>query len=1026
MAKHLLPLWRRRVPRRVLALCAAATTAVPLWAMPADAGGKTAPAGPGFAVNDVEVQEASSGSTTATITVSLSEAPKKAVTVQYVTADGTATGGTDYTSVSGTLTFGAKETAKTLAIPITGDRLDEDDETFSLLLSGASGAVINDDRGVVRILDDDPSPSLVVSDAQALEGDSGTSPLRFDVRLSAPSGRPVTVLATTVDGTAHAGDDYTDVSRTLVFAPGDVLQTVVVDALPDDLDEADEMMRLLLQDVTNATIADGSGLGRILDDDGPATPTIEATDPGSPSRSTTPRVRGFSASGSTVRLYAGDCTGTPLTSGAASTFASPGLPVTVPANATTQLRAQTVSATSGRLSTCSTAFPYTVDTQAPAPLSGPALNPVGPSSNPLPLLSGTAEPGSTVTVYAGSCSGTPLVTTEAAQAAAGIGVPVPRNATTALATTVTDAAGNVSPCATGPSYTHDDVRPAAPTNVRTNPASPNEANSVSVLGSSEPGTTVQLFASPDCSGPALGSQPVTFGSFSIGGVMTLEDATTSFSAAATDAAGNRSVCSASYDYVDPAPVAVARPTFQQASPPSPYTLSPGQSTVQVTFQGSTATSSPVDLYADPMCSTLVGPTFVTGTTWQLNRDLMRGTYGFSVGSRSSDGSVLCTALPTYVVQQGTASYPDANEPNDTTPTPVSAPVDVLAAISPPGDVDTYAFTVTQQSTVQLDATEANPGDCTALAIDPTVVLVDSTGNAFAENDDIDPMGNYCSRLTVDLAPGDYVARVTASSFSPDAVFPYRFQLQSTPAAPPGDGNDDPSTAPVTGPSSVQTGTVSATDTDWYRVTLPQLSDVHLWATAPGGGCTQGLRDGAVAITSLSAPVLVQDSGSAADGCPSLDPNTDPRPRSLPAGPYAVGVAGGSATPYELHLQLGPPTPVPSEFEPNDNPGQAQPLRSRDAVTGNLFAGDQDWFRVDLPQEQLMDVETAFTSGCSNPHVRVEVRGQSGGPVIAPVTDFMPPGCSSGRYDLPPGVYLLRVFSDDASPGGYRLHLTPFV
>ena len=77
-------------------------------------------------------------------TVSLSRATRAAVTVAYATADGTATAGSDYTATSGTLTFAAGETEQTVSVPVLDDAHDEGEETLTLRLSAATGAVIAD------------------------------------------------------------------------------------------------------------------------------------------------------------------------------------------------------------------------------------------------------------------------------------------------------------------------------------------------------------------------------------------------------------------------------------------------------------------------------------------------------------------------------------------------------------------------------------------------------------------------------------------------------------------------------------------------------------------------------------------------------------------------------------------------------------------------------------------------------------------------------------------------------------------
>ena len=73
-------------------------------------------------------------------TVSLSATSSQQVTVDYATSDGTATAGEDYTATSGTLTFQAGETTKTISVPITDDTDNEGDETFTVTLSNAAGA----------------------------------------------------------------------------------------------------------------------------------------------------------------------------------------------------------------------------------------------------------------------------------------------------------------------------------------------------------------------------------------------------------------------------------------------------------------------------------------------------------------------------------------------------------------------------------------------------------------------------------------------------------------------------------------------------------------------------------------------------------------------------------------------------------------------------------------------------------------------------------------------------------------------
>ena len=90
--------------------------------------------------------------------VSLSRAATGSVTVDYATADGTATAGEDYTAASGTLSFANGERVKTIAVPVLDDAIDEGEETFTLRLSNARGARITDGEAVGTIENDDLMP----------------------------------------------------------------------------------------------------------------------------------------------------------------------------------------------------------------------------------------------------------------------------------------------------------------------------------------------------------------------------------------------------------------------------------------------------------------------------------------------------------------------------------------------------------------------------------------------------------------------------------------------------------------------------------------------------------------------------------------------------------------------------------------------------------------------------------------------------------------------------------------------------
>jgi Calx-beta domain len=112
---------------------------------------------PRLTISDAIATEGNSGTTLMTFTVTLSAAQGEAVTVNYATADGTATtANNDYVAAFGTLTFAPGETTKTITVEVIGNTTPEPDKTFYVNLSGASTNVLAArGQGVGTIMDDD-------------------------------------------------------------------------------------------------------------------------------------------------------------------------------------------------------------------------------------------------------------------------------------------------------------------------------------------------------------------------------------------------------------------------------------------------------------------------------------------------------------------------------------------------------------------------------------------------------------------------------------------------------------------------------------------------------------------------------------------------------------------------------------------------------------------------------------------------------------------------------------------------------
>src|SRR2546428_508148 len=211
-----------------------------------------------------------------TLSRSLSAASGKTVTVDYATADDTATAPADYTLSVGTVTFAPGQVSRTLTVPIVGDTIDEFDETFFVNLTNPTNATISDNQAVGTIVDNDPTPTLTFANVSVTEGDVGSTPATFTITLSAASGKTVSVDYATADGTATSPADYTGTSGTLTFTPGQVTKTVSVPVVGDTLNEIDETFFVNLTVPVNATISDTQGLGTIQDDDAP--PSVSVTD----------------------------------------------------------------------------------------------------------------------------------------------------------------------------------------------------------------------------------------------------------------------------------------------------------------------------------------------------------------------------------------------------------------------------------------------------------------------------------------------------------------------------------------------------------------------------------------------------------------------------------------------------------------------------------------------------------------------------------------------------------------------------
>jgi autotransporter-associated beta strand protein len=154
---------------------------------------------PSVSVGAVTVAEPSSGITYATFPVTLSGVSALTTTVNFATADGTATAPGDYTATSGTVTFAPGETAKTVAVIVKADDASEPSETFTLNLSSPSNATISDGTGVATITQPVAAGQVIISEFRLSgPGDPNAAPIDSD---------SPTVMGEPTGATSQGGDD---------------------------------------------------------------------------------------------------------------------------------------------------------------------------------------------------------------------------------------------------------------------------------------------------------------------------------------------------------------------------------------------------------------------------------------------------------------------------------------------------------------------------------------------------------------------------------------------------------------------------------------------------------------------------------------------------------------------------------------------------------------------------------------------------------------------------------------------------
>jgi large repetitive protein len=218
-------------------------------------------------VGDAMVVEGDTGTTEMTFNVTLG-GPKNNLTlsVNWTTQNGGAVAPGDYTAASGTVTFLPGEIAKTVTVYANGDTTWEGNESFFIALSNAVNCSLGDASGNGLINNDDVQVSI--GDATLAEGNSGTTPMTFNVTLGGPKNNlTLSVNWATQNAGAVAPGDFTAASGTVTFEPGETAKTVTVDLIGDLALEGNEAFNVVLSNAVNCSLGDSVGIGIINNDD---------------------------------------------------------------------------------------------------------------------------------------------------------------------------------------------------------------------------------------------------------------------------------------------------------------------------------------------------------------------------------------------------------------------------------------------------------------------------------------------------------------------------------------------------------------------------------------------------------------------------------------------------------------------------------------------------------------------------------------------------------------------------------------
>lgn len=223
----------------------------------------------------VQAREWDSSSVLYSIPVRLSRAAAGPVSFNVTSSDVDATAGVDYLAVNSTnVVIPAGQLSANIPVRIFGDTVPEPDEVFLLTVSGATGASVGQGRLEFVIRSDEgpqAAPRVTLADASVVEGNAGSTPMRFDLNFDKPVPTATTLTFTMTAGSATAGVDYqAPESLTLAVPAGARSASFVVPVLGDALAEPTETFSVSFTGPSTLIYDRSTATGSILDNDGAA------------------------------------------------------------------------------------------------------------------------------------------------------------------------------------------------------------------------------------------------------------------------------------------------------------------------------------------------------------------------------------------------------------------------------------------------------------------------------------------------------------------------------------------------------------------------------------------------------------------------------------------------------------------------------------------------------------------------------------------------------------------------------------